>query len=305
MRCIICGLEKEASKEHIIPDALGNKKFITYKVCEECNNKLGANVDNYLTDHIIVKIIRKELRLLGKEEQEIKIFPSSATDNSGQKYIFREDTPIKPPVAELKDGVLHIEAESIEQAINLARKRLKRSGFSNEKIEEIIKDYQCKDIQEYQPTFQLPADVDKGRYLLAGIKIAYEFACEILGDLYREDEIATLFRKELYKAVKVNKKELSSTIDYHILKMYAGLLHKESSELKNIIASTRDKIVPKPRHVCLLHDSADHKLICEVILLFEDIVSFTVMISEDATRYGMQGTCKVAMVLEDGSLISC
>ena len=45
MRCIICDSEKDGSKEHIIPEAMGNSKLITYKVCEECNNKLGSKVD--------------------------------------------------------------------------------------------------------------------------------------------------------------------------------------------------------------------------------------------------------------------
>ena len=58
MRCIICDSEKDGSKEHIIPEAMGNSKLITYKVCEECNNKLGSKVDKYLTDYIITKIIR-------------------------------------------------------------------------------------------------------------------------------------------------------------------------------------------------------------------------------------------------------
>lgn len=47
MRCVICDLEKDGSKEHIIPEAMGNSKLITYKVCEECNNKLGSKVDKY------------------------------------------------------------------------------------------------------------------------------------------------------------------------------------------------------------------------------------------------------------------
>ena len=50
MRCIICNMEKDGSKEHIIPEAMGNSKLITYKVCEECNNRLGSKVDNYLAD---------------------------------------------------------------------------------------------------------------------------------------------------------------------------------------------------------------------------------------------------------------
>ena len=62
--CIICGRKfdgKEiiSSKEHIIPEALGNNRFITYSVCKKCNNQLGSNVDCYLTDFIFAKIVRK------------------------------------------------------------------------------------------------------------------------------------------------------------------------------------------------------------------------------------------------------
>ena len=31
MRCIICDSEKDGSKEHIIPEAMGNSKFFTSK----------------------------------------------------------------------------------------------------------------------------------------------------------------------------------------------------------------------------------------------------------------------------------
>lgn len=52
--CIICGKAFENSNtvrslEHIIPEALENKKLITYNVCKTCNNALGAFVDSYLT----------------------------------------------------------------------------------------------------------------------------------------------------------------------------------------------------------------------------------------------------------------
>ena len=45
MKCIICKKEELESEEHIIPEALGNKKLITKRVCAHCNNKLGTNVD--------------------------------------------------------------------------------------------------------------------------------------------------------------------------------------------------------------------------------------------------------------------
>lgn len=56
MRFIICSFDKESSKEHSIPEALGNKQFITNDTCKECNVKLGANVDSYLTTPRIILV---------------------------------------------------------------------------------------------------------------------------------------------------------------------------------------------------------------------------------------------------------
>lgn len=302
MRCIICGLSKDASKEHIIPEALGNEKFITFKVCRECNNRLGTNVDNYLTDYIIIKLIRKDLNLLGKNENEIKIFPGTVTDSTGEKFLFKNDVPIPAPKVNLEDGILHIEAETIDEGMKLAKKKLERCNFSNEKINEIIKNYDRKEPVRYKPSFQLPADLDKGRYLLAGIKIAYEFACETLVDSYFDDKIAQLLRKELHNAAYSEKKRLSNCVDYSILSKYASL-SQLPGELKIVLDKLKSKLSTPARHVCILCDSADHKLICHVILLFEDFMSFTVMLSEDAVRYRMKGECKIAVILEDGSCL--
>lgn len=302
MRCIICGLEKNVSKEHIIPEAMGNKKFVTYKVCESCNNRLGTNVDSYLTDYIVIKLIRKELGLLGKDEKEIKVFPSSASDTNGEKFVFRNDAPLKPPKVELKGNILHIEAKTIEEGIKLAKKKLERCGYTDENIEQIVKSYKEKESKRYKPTFQIEANIDKGRYLLAGIKIAYEFACEVLDDTYFDDNIAEKLRNELYKVSKFDKNELSTCVDYFTIKKYAILLAKESMKMKSIVESLINKFNPPARHICILHDSADNELICDVILLFENMMSFTILLSEDAAKYKMKGEFKVAVVLENGDV---
>lgn len=41
-------MKKMESEKHIVPEALGNKKLITKRVCEKCNNRLGSNNDNLL-----------------------------------------------------------------------------------------------------------------------------------------------------------------------------------------------------------------------------------------------------------------
>ena len=85
--CIICG-EKfsnmvKPSKEHIIPEALGNEKLVTYCVCEKCNNDLGSNVDSYLTDYILVKMIRKGNL---EKDKDLQVFDSAMTDDKGNNY---------------------------------------------------------------------------------------------------------------------------------------------------------------------------------------------------------------------------
>lgn len=302
MRCIICNLEKDGSKEHIIPEAMGNSKLITYKVCEECNNKLGSKVDKYLTDYIITKIVRKNLGFLGKDEKEIKIFPSILADEKGEQYLFREDIPRKKALVEVCGGVLKIEAESLEESLTIAHKRLKRMGKSEEEINELLSSYRIGEKKNIQPTFLIPADIDMSQYLLAGIKIAYEYACELFGESYYEDKVAEILRNQLYKASIAEKKD-KECIDYEIIKQYASLPVNASIELKNVIKPILDALQPKARHVIILHDSIDHKMICEVFLCFMDFMSFTICVSEDAIKYLGDNKVRICVVLENEQYI--
>lgn len=88
MRCIICGQDREGSKEHIIPEALGNKNFITRQVCTECNNLLGTYVDNGITDDFVVKLIRLQENIRGKGGKAVKTFPSKIKGDDDRLYDF-------------------------------------------------------------------------------------------------------------------------------------------------------------------------------------------------------------------------
>lgn len=302
MRCIICNMEKDGSKEHIIPEAMGNSKLITYKVCEECNNRLGSKVDNYLTDYILTKIIRKKLGFLGKNEKKIKIFPSILSDEKGEEYLFRDDIPKKKAVVENHDGVLHIEADNLKEALGIARKCLNRMGKSREEIEELLSTYRIGEKKNTQPTFTIPADIDMSKYLLAGIKIAYEYTCELFGDIYIEDDVAKVLRNQLYKASIADKND-KECIEYKIIKQYSSLPFKASLELKEKMKPMLDSLQPKARHVIIIHDSADHKMICEVFLCCIDFLSFTICVSEDATKYLGDATMMICVVLENDEII--
>ena len=116
MKCIICRENKDESEEHIIPEALGNKKLITKRVCEECNNKLGTNVDNYLTNHPIVKLIRTNEELYGKSGKDIKFFSGVEVDEeTGLKYDMKSGKPIlQPRIIAGSDGHIRIEAANVK-----------------------------------------------------------------------------------------------------------------------------------------------------------------------------------------------
>lgn len=74
-------------------------------------------------------------------------------------------------------------------------------------------------------------------------------------------------------------------------------------ELKSQIKPILDLLQPKARHVIILHDSADHKMICEVFLCFMDFMSFTICVSEDATKYLKNNKVRSCVVLENEQLI--
>ena len=119
MKCIICRQEKEESDEHIIPEALGNKKLITRRVCKECNNKLGTKVDDYLMNHPIVKLVRTNEKLYGKSGKDIKFFSGFEIDEkTGLKYDMKSGKPIlQPRIVSDNDGHIRIEAANVERAL--------------------------------------------------------------------------------------------------------------------------------------------------------------------------------------------
>lgn len=221
--CIICDENFnniiKPSKEHIIPEALGNKKLVTYCVCEKCNNNLGSNVDSYLTDYILVKIIRKDNL---EKDKDLKIFDSAMTDDKGNKYrIADQRLEIFPNInIDKEKQYIHMKVASLEEGKKIAKRILKNKFRKNaEEIEEILSDPSrfIKGETQYAKTgvFEQNAELDLARFKLAVIKIAYEYAVEKLGEIYTTDENAAILRAYL-KAGREGKKEFTKD-EYKII----------------------------------------------------------------------------------------
>ena len=308
--CIICG-EKfsdtvKPSKEHIIPEALGNEKLVTYCVCEKCNNDLGRNVDSYLTDYVLVKMIRK-CKL--EKDRDLQFFDSAMTDDNGNKYRITDQGPeIFPNVnIDKEKWHVHMEVASLEEGKRVAKGILKNKFKKNaEEIEEILSDPSRFIKGETQHTkvgvFTQDATLDLARFKLAAIKIAYEYAVEELGESYTMDESATILRAYL-KAGREGKKDFTEH-EYKIISEHCHYVDSFSEITEQIVARCRNLIGGrKIKHmVCIVRDGGDN-LVCGIRILDENILAFTVLLSKNASNYLNGDKEYITFVFDDNSLL--
>lgn len=302
MHCIICGEEKAESDEHIVPEALGNKKLITKRVCEHCNNQLGANVDYYLTDHPIVKIIRMEGDLTGKKGKDIKLFNGIEIDvNNGAMYSMKNNKPsLQPRLVQIgNNGQCSIEAKSLEEGISFFRKYMKRQGYSDHRIDEVCKRAVCHEVELTVPEFKIDATIDFAKLDFAAIKIAYEYAFEKLGETYLDDAIAKEFARELFKAVQAEKNNVtvSDSLAKYVMFPIIG------SGLENILAEEKEKLSQSKLDILhmLFIIQQKNSLYCVLHLFMTDIITFVVKVTDCADLYNRM--LPFTFVLKDGQVL--
>ncbi len=302
MKCIICGEEVKESIEHIIPEALGNEKLVTERVCEFCNNHLGANVDYYLTDHPLVKLIRINNNLTGKKGKEIKFFDGIEKDiHSGTMYSMKDGKPkILPRIISDKAGKIRVEAANFEEGLAHFKKVLKRKGYEEKEIDFYCEDARYLESNHQPPEFRKDASINFALMDLAAIKIAYEYAHFIIGDEYLNDEVALLFKRELYKAVMSEKHninpddELAKYVTFPISGSGIDkLLEEQREELNRTAMDVRHTI---------FFIKQDNCLYCILNLCMTDVISFAVKITENAEQYKIQ--IPMSIVFEDGNAIT-
>ncbi len=308
--CIICGkpfdyIDVIPSPEHIIPRALGNKQIITYCVCEKCNNGLGTVVDSYLTDHIFVKMIRRQKL---KKDEDIQLFDSKLKDkNSGREFfVYNDHAEIIPKVIEVSELddesiQLRVDAANLDEGIRLARKKIKRlhPDWTDNKIDEMLSRegaIKTGTAEKLHPTLQQIADMDKPRWMLECIKMAYEYACERLGTAYTKDDVAVKYRNWLYEAVQ-GKKEYTNQ-EYMELNKHCNVFDNRAfAQLSKTLVFEH---IEKPQYILEMLMDRENKLICAVRILDEDLLTFTVLLSKDALKYLCKDAVRATLVFEDG-----
>lgn len=302
MKCIICREEKDESEEHIIPEALGNKKLITKRVCKECNNKLGTNVDNYLTNHLIVKLIRKNEKLFGKSGKEIKICSGVETDEeTGLEYYMKNGNPIlKPRMISSSNGHLKIEAANVKDGFDYVKKIMKRKGYSDEQIDDFCKDAITGETKLESPlTFKKDVIIDFSKWGLSAIKIAYEYAFSVLGEKYIDDEVAILFSRELKKNAYSAKQDINVSDElarFVTFPIYGTGIEKPLFKIRENLLKTKLDIL----HIVFMIKQ-DGCLYCILNLCMTDVMSFVIKVTEKADDYKVR--LPITCVFRDGTIL--
>lgn len=196
--CIICRKEftKEnpATKEHIIPEAIGGN-YVIDTVCKNCNSQMGTKIDAPFIKNIISRLHIEENQIKGKKR--IVDFPLKGNyqDDSGNKYqvnsfgsnpILLDDRP-KLNIEQLDDGKISISIlfekygtfsqEEIRGLLNKHKLFLESEYSKNGlkfNLEKLLNSDFTRQIKEPLPLSRREL-VDFNPFFLEALKIAYEF----------------------------------------------------------------------------------------------------------------------------------
>ena len=204
MKCSFCLCEKEPSKEHIIPYALGGS-FTTFSVCKNCNSSLGSTIDNKFIDNIFNRLSRCQTGLAGQNGGRIRsIYDHSTGELKDCGVVFHGDRDGQPNINQKID----VEVTSAEVRVNAVfptwadSKRIKGSiksavfgklkeadSKTDESVllkqaEKIADDAYLRGIIGTSKDVTIHETINLDDLTLAFMKMSYEIACEEFGEPY-------------------------------------------------------------------------------------------------------------------------
>lgn len=263
MKCIICRNEKNEdlfSDEHVIPDSLGGYYHI-YNVCVDCNSSMGKNIDAPLVNHKLSELYRFSQNIAGKSGKIPNPFNGILNQKGNPERKARLDISSNGKLViyqspevnwNEKDGKLFLtisvdckDEGKIEQIVS---KCLARKNIPLEAIEKGE-----RTVQIDSTPFMGRWSLDLNKFKIGLLKIAYEFAIDILPS-YLEDEkalcIAEILHKAKYEEV-LEYVKIGNGLQHEIWKPFSHFLDLDSRS--HYLTLTNDKVLGL---ICLikLHD---------------------------------------------------
>lgn len=219
MRCIFCLEEKEPTNEHIFPSAIGGTLTID-RVCKQCNDWLGANIDVLLTDHDLILLERAKMGMRNRagnvinpwkdvfrngvmaddSEQRVRIVSDPKTGRPTPKILYKTAKKTLGNGGEIVQ--ITMDAQEIDQLEKVVQRYRRRAGLeplSNDEIQALIETAKTNIRSIHQPEVKHSLKIDIMDYKRAILKIAYELAWLWLGDKYLNDPVAEQLRNSILK----------------------------------------------------------------------------------------------------------
>lgn len=208
VRCIIRDHEADEGYEHIIPGVLGGA-LTTGDVCDDCNHRLSP-LDQFLASDWFMLLSRIRHQTPEWEEAATRLYGGSRLDDgvfmrvkTDLRGMFEAKNLGGPPVVEEKDGkvtrvlVRPPQDAPFEELARLAKRVAKRHGLPIPTDEQLCHSLaqDTKTLDRLNLNFSFKIDLTA--LAVAGAKIAYEFACQTLGERYLDDPGAASFRELL------------------------------------------------------------------------------------------------------------
>lgn len=267
--CIICHRQGvKASDEHIIPKAMGGYMH-TWRVCKQCNSRMGSAIDPLLINHHLVRFERHKHQLKGQSgEYVVNSLVGTFMGEDGQRYkIEEEGGKLLPHIIGGKpmvsaDGshlTFCVDVRDRDKIEGMVKTICKRKGLP------IPKSLPKFKVQTAPPSaFNMRFSIDISAFRLAMLKIAYEFTANIIPD-YVDDVHARLIADTLLDADQQRLDKIGVGANAFANDLFQDILG-------NYVDFTKDT-----RHYLFLIN-LDHRLYCFVKLF--NLFCVPVMMSE-------------------------
>ncbi len=204
-KCIICDntIEKD-NEEHIIPYALGNKRFTIKSICRKCNSLLGEKIDNESTNNFMAMLVRQNYGIPGHSGGVPNAFAKGKNEKGEDIRVSKDMKPTIVTRDYSDDKHIHIVTSSAEEAIKIAEKKFKRLGLSSLPEEQKQKIRETKS-EKYYPTVYYNVSFDLQKINLELIKIAFETMYYQYGEEILAEESILQLKKILYDYLYLDK----------------------------------------------------------------------------------------------------
>lgn len=189
MKCIFCEEdfdEKTTPPEHIIPEAMGNRRLICNFVCKSCNHRLGTQVDSKLTDVLYIKMFRFLNGLLN----EFHFDESPVDDDPGAKALY----VVK------KDGTTDLSIFGKTEDDGSILLRFDGEDFTEEEVKKILMRYQRKGIAFKKVAVEITTYLDPAKEERVRLKV--------------HQVLRSLITKGIFNGDSIQKSEIRPTLRY-------------------------------------------------------------------------------------------